>query len=440
MSKQSTLDTAAEHSAGRLADAPAPPGSLWRNSAFLNLWAAETISQFGAQVTLITLPLIAALTLAASPLQMGLLSAAMTAPSLLLGLFVGVWVDRLRRRPILIAADLARAIALVVIPLAWWSGFLSFPLLYAVAIVVGSFTVVFDVAYISFLPSLIRRDQLVDGNSKLEMSVSTAQVGGPAIGGLLVGAISAPLVLLLDALSYVASAVFLARIRDHERIARSQPVRGTMRADIVEGLRVVVRSEVLRALAFSSSLLTLFGWAFLAVYVLYMTGELGLGPAAVGLVFGAGGVGALIGAIIAAPTSRRFGTGPTILSARIAFGAGGLLVPVALSVPEFALELVVAAEFLQWLALVTADVNARALRQALTPDRLLGRVNATFKVIVGGAIPVGSLLGGALGELVGIRATLLIGVAGMLLAVIPLFLSPLWKIATPPDDEAGDVC
>jgi MFS family permease len=413
-----------------------PSGTLWRNPAFLNLWAAETISQFGAQITLITMPLIAALTLSASPLQMGLLSAAMTAPSLLLGLFVGVWVDRLRRRPILIAADLARAIALLIVPIAWWLGFLSFPVLYGVAIIVGSFTVVFDIAYISFLPSLIRRDQLVDGNSKLEMSVSTAQVGGPAIGGVLVGAMSAPLVLFLDAFSYVASAWFLTRIKDSERIARSQPVRGAMRADIVEGLRVVVGSHVLRALAMSSSLLTLFGWAFIAVYVLYMTGDLGLGPAAVGLVFGAGGVGALIGAVIAAPTSRRFGTGPTIVGARVAFGVGGLLVPVALSVPSIALELVVAAEFLQWFALVTGDVNARALRQALTPDRLLGRVNATFRVIVGGAVPIGSLLGGVLGELVGIRTTLVIGVIGMLLAVLPLLLSPVWGISRPPDDEA----
>jgi MFS family permease len=411
------------------------PRSLWRNPAFLNLWAAETISQFGAQITLITLPLIAALTLNASPLQMGMLSAAMTAPSLLIGLFVGVWVDRLRRRPLLIIADVVRALTLLAIPIAWLLGSLSFGVLYIVAIIVGSFTVVFDVAYISFLPSLIRRDQLVDGNSKLEMSVSTAQVGGPAIGGVLIGALSAPLVILLDAASYLLSALFLLRIRDSGRTGRSHPIAQSVKADIVEGVHVVMRSTVLRSMALSSSILTLTGWAFLAVYVLYMTGDLGLGASAIGLVFAAGGVGALLGALASAPLARKFGTGPTIVTARIMFGVGGLLVPVALSVPAIALELVVAAEFLQWLALVAGDVNARALRQALTPDRLLGRVNATFRVMVGGAIPIGSLLGGVLGELVGIRATLVIGVAGMLLAAIPLIASPVWSIKTPPQED-----
>ena len=409
------------------------PPSLWRNRAFLNLWGAESISQFGTQITMITLPLIAALTLDASPLQMGMLSAAMTAPALVIGLFVGVWVDRLRRRPLLIGADIARAIALLAIPTAWWLDVLSISVLYGVALVVGSFTVVFDVAYISFLPSLIRRDQLVDGNSKLEMSVSTAQVGGPAIGGVLVGAMTPPLVIILDALSYIASAFFLIRIRDSERLGRSQPVRATMLQEILEGLRVLLRNRLLVMLAASSATLTLFGYAFLAVYVLYMIGDLGLGPGAIGLVFGAGGAGALIGALLSAPLSRRFGTGPTIVSARLAFGVAGLLVPVALSFPTIALQLVVAAEFLQWMALVAGDVNARSLRQVLTPDHLLGRINATFRVLVGGAIPVGALIGGVLGEFVGIRATLVIGVFGMLLAFVWLLFAPVWSIRRPED-------
>jgi len=410
--------------------------SLWKHAAFLNLWAAESISQFGTQITLVALPLIAALTLSASPLQMGLLTAAMTAPSLLLGLFVGVWVDRLRRRPLLIVADVARAVALLVVPVAWWLDVLSIGVLYATVFVVGSFTVVFDIAYVSLLPALVRRDQLVDGNSKLEMSVSTAQVGGPAIGGGLVAIMTPPLVLITNAVSYLLSAFFIWRIRDQEPRGRTLAVRGTMRADISEGLRTLAGDSVLRALAASSATVTLFGYAFLAVYVLYMTGDLGLGAGAVGLVFGAGGVGALIGATLAAPLSKRFGTGRTIVLARLGFGLGGLLVPLALSVPELALPLVIAAEFLQWLALVAGDVNARSLRQALTPDRLLGRVNASFRFVVAGMIPVGSLLGGLLGELVGIRATLLIGVGGMLVAFVWLLFSPVWRMASLPDEPS----
>ena len=439
MNKPSNLDVPIESSVLGSVPNLANPGqqtSLWKHHAFLHLWASETISQFGTQISAITLPLIAALTLSASPFQMGALSAAMTAPSLLIGLFVGVWVDRLRRRPLLIIADIARAIMVLAIPAAWWLGFLSIPVLYLVAIAVGTFTVVFDVAYVSFLPSLIRKDQLVEGNSKLEMSVSGAQVGGPAIGGLLVGVMTPPLVLLIDAASYLASAFFIVRIRDDERLSRSQPVRGAMREEIVEGLRALVQSRVLRALALSSATLSLFGWVFLAVYVLYMVEDLGLGPGAIGLVFGAGGVGALIGAILAAPLSRRFGTGPTIVCARSAFGVGGLLVVVALSIPAYALPIVVAAEFLQWLALVAGDVNARALRQALTPDRLLGRINASFRVMIGGSVPIGSLLGGVLGEFVGIRATLVVGVIGMLAAVGWLIFSPVWNIKRPPDESA----
>jgi MFS family permease len=409
--------------------------SLLRHGPFLNLWAAETLSQFGAQITMITLPLIAALMLSASPLQMGILSAAMTAPTLLIGLFVGVWVDRLRRRPLLIAADLARGILLLGIPIAWWLGHLSIGVLYVVALTVGAFTVVFDVAYTSFLPSIVRRDQLVDGNSKLEMSVSTAQVGGPAMGGMLVGLMAAPLVILLDALSYLASALFILRIKDSERMSRSRPVRGTMSQDIVEGLRALVHDPILRSLAASSATVTLFGYAFLAVYVLYMIGDLGLGPGSVGLVFAAGGIGALIGAVMSAPAARRFGTGPTIVMSRLFFGLGGLLVPLALSFPSVALPLVVVSEWTQWMALVAGDVNARSLRQALTPDHLLGRINASFRFIVGGLIPVGSLLGGILGQFIGIRPTLLVGVGGMLLAFVWLLFVPLWQISAPPEAD-----
>lgn len=414
------------------------PPSLWRHGPFLNLWTAETLAQFGAQITMITLPLLAVLTFSASAMQMGILQAALTAPSLAISLFVGIWVDRMRRRPLLVASDLVRAGALLAIPLAWWLDVLSMGVLYVIALVLGTCTVLFDVAYMSYLPSLVRRDQLVDGNSKLEVSASTAQVGGPAIGGALIAAIGAPLVMPISAAMYCCSAFFLSRIRTEERTTARTPMRGFIWSEIREGLAIVVQHPVLRSIALSSATLQFSGWIFMAVYVLFMTGDLGWGPGTVGLVFAAGGVGAVIGAVLSLPLSKRFGAGPTLIFGTFAFGVGGLFVPLALSFEAIALPMVVASEFAQWLALVVVHVNARSIRQGLTPDRLLGRVNATFRLVVSGMIPLGALVGGTLGQYVGIRPTLLIGVIGMLLAFVWLLPSPVRRILAPDAQEDAD--
>ncbi len=275
------------------------PTGLWRHPGFLRYWAADSISQFGIQISAVALPLAAALVLGASAGEMGLLAAAGTAPFLLIGLFVGVWVDRVRRRPLLILSDLARAALLLAVPLAWALDALSMELLYCVAFLVGIFTVVFEVAFVSYLPSLVGHHQLVEGNGKIAASASAAQVGGPGIAGVLVGLLSAPIAVLIDAVSYLVSAALMWKIPAPEPAPTRQDEAQKVWREIGERLRAVFGDPVLRALIMCSATNTLFGFVFLAVYVLYMTGDLGLGPTAVGLVFATGGLGAVLGAVVA---------------------------------------------------------------------------------------------------------------------------------------------
>lgn len=398
---------------------------LWRHAGFLKLWAASAISDIGSQVSALALSLIAALTLGATAWQMGLLSAAGSAPTLLVGLFAGVWVDRRRRQPVLIAADLGRATLLLTVPLASVVGVLRIEILYVVALLAGGLTVLFDVAHVSFVPSLVEREQLVDGNSKLGTTAAVAQVAGPGLGGVLVSLLGAPFTVLIDALSFVGSALFIARIRVAEPSPAGHGERSGVLAEISEGLRVVFTQPVLRVLAGCSATTSLFGWMFLAVYVLYMTRDLGLSAVGVGLVLAAGGLGSLAGALVAEPAARRFGPGPTMIGAQLLFCLTGMAVPLAVLVPRVALPMVVAAEFAQWMTFLTYYVNAVSVRQAIIPDRLQGRVNATMRFVAGGAMPIGALLGGALGGVIGLPLTLVVAEFGMLLAFLWLLLSPV---------------
>jgi MFS family permease len=411
-------------------------GGLWRHADFRRFWAAETISQFGSQITLLALPLMAAITLDASPFEMGLLTAMGTLPFLLVGLFVGVWVDRMRRRPIMVATDIGRAAVLLVIPVAAWVDRLSIGALYAVAFLVGVLTVFFDVAYASYVPSLVRRERLVEANSKLQASASVAQVAGPGLGGVLVGLITAPVAILLDACSFLVSALFLRRIEAEEATPETHAERQPMLRQIREGLTVVGSDRVLRALVGTSAVNTFAGYVFLSVYILFMSRELDLGATAIGVVLATGGAGALIGAMLAEPAARRFGQGPALILGQFLFGATGLTVPLAILVPSIALPMIVAAEFLQWLTLLIYSVNAVSMRQTITPDRLLGRVNATARFVATGAQPLGSLAGGALGGLIGVPMTLVVGELGMFVAVAWLIWSPVRSIrrATPAED------
>ncbi len=405
-----------------------PRGGLWRHADFTRLWAAQSISAVGSQVSLLALPLIAVLTLEASPFAVGVLGFVGGLPVLLIGLIAGVWVDRLRRRPLMIAADLGRAILLLTIPIAWWQGALSMSLLCVVTLLTGLLSVLFDVSFLSYLPTLVSRDALVEGNSKLEASASSSQVVGPGLAGWLVGVAGAPVALVLDAASFLASALFLTRIQAPEPASPPAADRASLWTEMKDGVRLVRQSRILAALVACGATTSFSAWIFYAVYVLYMTRELGLTAEAVGLVFATGGAGALAGAMLAGPVRRRFGVGPTLVGGQLFFGLTGLFVPLALFVPSIALEIVVATEFLQWLGVIVYDINAVSLRQAITPRGAEGRVNATSRFLAWGVRPFGSLLGGLLGGLIGLPWTLVVGEIGIFLAVFWLIWSPIPKL------------
>lgn len=417
------------------ADAPAP---LRSNRDFLLLWAASGVSYLGAHVSSIALPLIAAVLLDASPFAVGLLAAVGWLPYLLVGLVAGVWVDRLRRRPVLIAADLGRAAIFCAVPLSFALGRESMAVLVVVALLTGTLAVFYDVANLSYLPTLVGRASLVPANSRITSTSSAAQIVGPGLGGVLVGVAGAPAAVLFDAATFLASAALISRIRKPEPPPAPASPERSLRADVSEGFRIVLGSAILRALAASAATVQVAGYAFLAIYVLYMTRDLGLGPAQVGFVLSTGGLGALLGAVAADPLRRRIGQGPAIVLTMFLFGVTGMLVPLAMLAPALALPLVVASEFLQWAAIVAHEVNAVSLRQAIVPDQSAGRVNGTMRFLSVGLRPVGSLLGGALGgTALGLAGTLVIAEFGMLLAFLWLVASPVRSLREPGFPAAG---
>jgi MFS family permease len=356
---------------------PAPAHGLWRHHDFLRLWTGESISLIGSQVTTLALPLVAVLALNAGPLEMGALGAAQYAPFLLFGLPAGVWVDRVRRRPILIGADVGRAALLGWIPVSALLGLLRIEQVYLVAFATGVLTVFFDVAYQAYLPSLIEREALVDGNSKLEASRSVAQIAGPGLGGSLVQLVTAPLALAVDSVSFLVSAVCLALIRTTEPQHEVEASR-SIRSEIAEGLRLVLQNPLLRANAGCTGTWNLCSSVIQAVFVLYATRELRLEPATLGLVLASGGPGALLGALLAARSAHALGVGPTIIGGAILGGLGTLLLVGASWLPTPLVPTMMAGWFIIGVGGTSYNVTTVSLRQAMTPDHLQGRMNATM--------------------------------------------------------------
>lgn len=409
---------------------------LWHQADFLKLWIGQTVSLFGSQIGSAALRFTAILMLGATPVQLGLLTAAGMLPTLLIGLLAGVWVDRLRRRPLLIAADLGRAVLLQSIPMAYGFGVLRIEHLYLVAVLVGALTIVFDTAYQAFLPAVVRRDQLVDGNSKLGMSDSLAEIAGSPVGGMLVQIISAPLAILFDALSFAGSALALWRIQAPEAapdVAAQQP---GIWHEVSTGLRAIQSDPLLRALLGSAITRSLAGGSIGALYDLYLLRVLHFTPALVGLTIGVGGVGALAGAFIAQPVVRKYGIGPALIGALLVSGIVSVLLPLAHGPITRAVPMLMAAQLAD-VALALYFINELSLRQAITPDRLLGRVNSGFMVLTTIAALVGTLLGGALGQMVGIRTTLALAIGVSLTASLWLINSPLRTLRATDDAHAA---
>jgi MFS family permease len=413
-----------------------PRGGLIRHRDFRLLWLGDTVSQAGTAITALALPLAAVTTLHATPFEVGVLVAAEYVAFLLLGLPAGAWIDRLRRRPVLIASDLARAAVLATIPLAAALDVLTLGQLYVVAFVVGVFTVFFDVSYQSYLPALVEHGDLVEGNAKLQASQTVAQVASPGVGGALVQALTAPFALLADAISFVVSALCLRAIRTQEPPLEpvEQPRLGR---EIAEGLRYVFGHPILRVLAASTAAVNLFTGAQIALIIVFLVRTLDLRAGAIGVLASIGAVGGLVGAMATSRLARGLGTARVIWLSLTVGALGGLLIPLAR--PGLGLGLYVVGDFVFALATVVYNVTQVSFRQALCPPRLLGRMNATMRVLAWGTLPLGGLAGGALGNALGPRGALWVAMAGVCAGPVTLLASPLRRMRDLPETEEVDV-
>jgi MFS family permease len=401
-------------------------GSPWKNPDFMRLWLSGTISVFGSQITILALPLTAALLLHATPSQMGVLVAMETLPFGLFSLFAGVWIDRNRRLPLLKFCAVSRGVLLLSIPAAAWLSVLTMPVLYVIGFLLTCHAVFSDVAYQALVAKLVKREDLVEANAKLGLSESGANIIGPSVAGLLVQWLSAPFAIVADALSFFISGYLLGFMRTQEPPPEPRAAHVTVYHQIREGLHLVWKSRVLRWIGLLLAAWQFFHVMFIATFVLFAVREVKLAPGTVGLVFSMGGVGFLIGSLTVTRITARLGLGPVMLSGMFATTFGWGMVSLAHGTPSLAaIEMGV--------ALVCEGVGAGlffltyiSLRQAITPEPLLGRVIATMRWVAITGTPLGALLGGALGEAIGLRSTIgVIGIAGILLSIAAQLYSPL---------------
>ena len=406
---------------------------LWRDGDFLKLWLGQAVSQAGSRISREGLPWTAVQWLGASPLQMGLLNGVTGAAVLLPGLFAGAWVDRLRRRPVLIGADLARAALLAWIPYAAWTHRLTIAQLFWIGPAVAALSLLFDIAYQTYLPALVEREALVEGNAKLALTESAAEVAGPGLAGLLIQWLTAPIAILFDAASFLISALSLSAIRRAETPPEPH-MHPHIGREIAEGLRQSWKDPILRALAASSATAALFLGFPNGLYILYAVRELGLNPASLGLIITVGGVTSLVGALAVEPMVRRLGVGRTLLGAGMLGAAIGFAVPLARG-PYAALWMIAAqvGDFTWPLYMV----NETSLRQAVTPPRLLGRVNSANQLLFRGLLAAGGVGAGMAAQRVGIRPALFIGAAGFLLSNLWLIFSPIPRLRAIPKGTFG---
>jgi MFS family permease len=354
-------------------------------------------------------------------MDMGYLAAISGAPALLFGLLAGPWVDRFRRRTLMIVCDIARAAILLTIPIAALAGILRLPQLYVVSFVAGIFSVFFDTAFGSYLPSLITRRQLIEGNSKLTVSGSITGIAGPSLAGVLIQLVTAPFAVALDALSFLASAFFLYRIRRREAKARS--IRDSLLRQIIAGIGLIIRDRRLRAFACCLATSNLSSNIFFALYMLYGTSSLGLNAAQLGLAYGIGASGALLAATVTPKLSQRVGIGrATIIGAIL----GSMeVVPAAAATPNTAIVLLTLSSLIGNFGWVVFNINQASVSQAVTPRAYLGRMNATMAFLVAGMLPLGSLIGGVLGQTIGLRESIAVSAIGSGVSFLWLLFSPV---------------
>lgn len=409
------------------ADGSGPPESaesIMRNHDFVRIWAGETVSLIGTQVTAFALPLVAILTLHASVLQVGVLNMLRNVPIVVFSLLAGVWLDRRRRRPIMIVCSLGNAVLIGLVPVSSWLGWLSLGLLYVVTFLGGILSVVFDVGVLTYMPSLVGREQLHAANSRMQTSMSLSLVAGPSLAGLLIGILTAPVTLAADSISYFCSAIGLIGVRRPEPPPELPEVRMPVRKSIAEGLRSVYGNPILRSLLGLSGTFNFVQAGFITVFVVYAVRDMGLSPLKLGIVVGAGSIGGIIGAAFAIRISKNLGLGPTML-----FCLGGAtLFPSVLLIPHgaglYSVLIMSFSFFCYGIGVLIYNVNTVTLRQVVTPDRLLGRMNASYRLVLFGTAPPGAFIAGVLGQSLGLHMALVI-------AVIAFPATILWTVSSP---------
>jgi MFS family permease len=418
-------------------------GTLWHHADFRRLWVGDTGSQLGVAIGSLAIPYLAVNLLGASEFQMGLLATLTSLGFLVVALPAGAWVDRWRKRHVMLRVDLGRALLLLTLPVAWWLGALTMAQVLIVATVVGVLTVFFDVSYQSYLPFLVGREHVVEGNSKLQASQSVSTTVGPTLGGFLIRLIGPVWVIVINAFGYLGSAGALSRIR-HRETPKPVEDRLPLIAEIREGLAFVVKHPLLRRLIACTGLSNFGGSIINALGVLYMLRYLHFSAGTIGLIDSVGALGGFLGATLSTKLTKVMGEGPLIIFSALAFQAVGLMWPLSwLFWPE---PILLAGTAALGISVVVYNVATVSFRQRLCPPQLLGRMNASARFLVWGTIPLGSFLGGILGTALGVVPTLWIGAAVGFTSVLPVMISPLWRMQTLPEHdaepesaEAGDV-
>jgi len=400
---------------------------LWRNADFRWLWTGQTLSDVGTNMVAVVIPLLAAAQLGASAFEIGVISATEFLPYILVSLFVGVWLDRSPKRPIIVLADVVRAGALLAIPITWWADLLTVPLLVGIVFVVGMCSVVSDIGSAAILPSLVRREELIEGNSKLEISSSVSNIGGMTVGGVAIQALSAPAVALAGVVTSLLAAFSTFRItRRHEPPPEGEQ---SILTEMSGGLRFVLGNVGVRTLAATSFLINFFAFVIEPVFLLFITRTLALPPALIGVILAMTGVGSLVGALVAERASTLLPLGRLLVLGSGLIGLNALLVPLAVLTPEpVTVALLLFSQFAYAVLVIVINVNVRSFRTALTPDEMQGRMNAAVRMLVMSGAPVGAIVGGSLGSLVGTAWALAVGAAGLLIVPLVILLSPVARV------------
>jgi len=417
------------------AASPAPRRSLIHHADFRRLWGGDALGQLGAQLTVIALPVLAVDHLAATEWEMGILSAAESLAFLVIGLPAGAWVDRMRKRNVLITADLVRGLVLAVVVAAALTGHASMPLLIGAALVISVCSTFFDVAHQSYVPWLVGLDHIVEGNSKLQSTQSVAQVVAPAVAGALLRVVTAPLLIAINAVTYVVSAFAVGRIRHREQPPAPE-TRRPLRVEIAEGLRFVVHQPLLRRIVACTGIGNLFGTAAGSLSAIYALRILGLDTVAFGTVLSAGAIGGLVGAVAADRLARLVGEGRIIPLSAMLFVPAAALPPLAVVLDVPPVAVLIAGGLLFSFSVVVYNVAQVSFRQRLCPPALLGRMNASVRFFVWGTMPLGGVLGGWLGTSLGVVPTLWVCAGGALLSTLPVVFSPLLRMRDLPRPES----